>query len=173
MFVPAPLFADNTRQEALTILQSRIMTPPPYTRALVCGITVGALVSWLAMAVGTRGGVMADPNLRQVSETTEGCPRCDMIFTLLETVPSGERMQHVEMVERGEGVCFAARIIPFDLNRACIPHWAFVHKRSQYVASKIGVCSHSNLDSCVITIFDVQCTCANICNSGSAPTCWY
>ena len=45
---------------------------------------------------------MADPNLRQASETTEACPRCDMIFTLLETAESGERVQHVEMVERGQ-----------------------------------------------------------------------
>lgn len=49
---------------------------------------------------------MADPNLRQVSETTDACPRCDMIFTMLEASESGERVQHIEMVERGKGQWF-------------------------------------------------------------------
>ena len=57
---------------------------------------------------------MASPNFLQVTETNEVCPRCDMIFSMLETDPSGERVQHIEMVERGEGFCFVVRILPFD-----------------------------------------------------------
>ena len=68
------------------------------------------------MGGGTRRGVMSDPNLRQVSETAEACPRCDMIFTMLETNSAGERVQHIEMMERGEGICFEARVLPFDLS---------------------------------------------------------
>ena len=51
---------------------------------------------------------MAHPNLRDESDTREmldindGCPRCDMIFTMLETTPTGEHVQHIEMVERGQ-----------------------------------------------------------------------
>ena len=82
-----------------------------------------ALVGWLAVGGGARGGVTADPNLPQGSETTEACPRCDMIFTMLETDPFGKRVQHIEMVERGEGVCVSDRIHPFDplvVHASCI-----------------------------------------------------
>ena len=78
------------------------MAPPLLVRALAC---------WLAMGGGTRRRVMADPNFRQASKTTEACPRCDMIFSMLETGPSGERVQHIEMVERGEQG-FIADVIP-------------------------------------------------------------
>ena len=86
-------------------MQSRIMAPL---------LLVRALVFWVAVGGGTRRGVMSDPNLRQVSETAEACPRCDMIFTMLETNSAGERVQHIEMMERGEGICFEARVLPFD-----------------------------------------------------------
>lgn len=73
-------------------------------------LLVKALGVWLVVGEGVR----ADPNLRQVSKTPGACPRCDMLFSKLEADPSGERVQHIDMVERGEGVCFVVRILPFD-----------------------------------------------------------
>lgn len=75
-------------------------------------LLVTALVCWLAVGGRTSVGVMADPNLRQVLETAEACPRCDMIFTMLETDSSGRRVQQIDVVERGKGVSFIVRILP-------------------------------------------------------------
>lgn len=54
---------------------------------------------------------MADPNLRRVSEEMDACPQCDTIFTMLETDASGERAQHIDVVERGKDDCFVVRTI--------------------------------------------------------------
>ena len=97
---------DILASRSVGVFRSRIMAPPLLLRALVGGLAVGG---------GTTEGVMADPNLRQASETTEACPRCDMIFTMLGTDPFGKRVQHIEMVERGEGVCISDRIHPFRM----------------------------------------------------------
>ena len=99
MCTPVLLLADDRDARRGGDLDPQVMAPLQLVRVLVCWLTVG-------------GGVMADPNLRQASETTEYCPRCDMIFSMLETDPSGERVQHIEMVERGESVCFVVRTLP-------------------------------------------------------------
>lgn len=71
-------------------------------RVLICLVAVGR---------GTGARAMADPNLRRVSEEMDACPQCDTIFTMLETDASGERAQHIDVVERGKDDCFVVRTI--------------------------------------------------------------
>lgn len=51
------------------------------------------------------GGISetAPSSLRGLTDDVEigSCPRCDMIFSMVQTTPSGERVQHVDMQERG------------------------------------------------------------------------
>ena len=99
-------------------------------------LLVSRLICWLAVG----RGVMADLNPRQASETTEACPRCDMIFTMLETDSSGERVQHIEMVERGEDVFYGGRDTSTrSFHLALNLKKVLVHKLSQYVAPSNGV----------------------------------
>lgn len=81
------------------------------SRIMVPRLPAKALVYWLATAGGAWTGVKADPHLRQVSQKAEGCPRCDMVFSMLDTVSSGERVQHIEMVERGQSACRVVWIV--------------------------------------------------------------
>ena len=81
------------------------MTLLPLVRALVC---------WLAVGGHKGGGVTAESNLRGTSETNEGCTRCDIIVTMLKTGSSGELVQHIDMVERGQGASVVIRKLPLD-----------------------------------------------------------
>ena len=64
-----------------------------------------SMVHWI-VAVGSTT-LTVHSSLRGLAEEMEigSCPRCDMIFSMVETTPSGERVQHVEMQERGKALC--------------------------------------------------------------------
>ena len=66
-----------------------------YTRVL-------PLLIWL-LAIG--GGNAAKSTVWQDSQEDEECPRCDMIFSMIETTSRGERLQNVETQERGDIIC--------------------------------------------------------------------
>lgn len=126
----ALLLADDEVARSGGVVRSRVMARLLLVRGLVCWLAVG-------------GRATADPNLRQVSETTGACPRCDMIFTMLKTDSSGERVQHIEMVERGEGVFFWLQYCSRDTSTrpsylALNLQKVLVHKLSQYVAPSTG-----------------------------------
>lgn len=77
-----------------------------------------------------------DLNHPPVSEMGNACPRCDMIFTMLETVSSGERVQDINMQERGQNACLVVTS-PSHYPRALHtkPHSVLVHRFRQHASS--------------------------------------
>lgn len=65
------------------------------------------LVMPILCLIAVTGGatVTARSSLRGLAEDVEieSCPRCDMMFSMVQTTPFGERVQHVDMQERGNG----------------------------------------------------------------------
>lgn len=154
---PVLFFSDNQVARKGGVFQSRVMARPLLVRGLICLLAVD-------------GGVMADPNLRQMSEKTEVCPRCDMIFSMLETTSSGERVQHIDMVERGEGFCLVVRILPFDsftlhstcIRCSCTSFHGTLRRSKEIKNRKFGR----------FTLYKLQYTgfsCASIQNNGKRP----
>ena len=77
------------------IRQQHIMVPRLLARALVCWLMAGE-----RRGLGVKANVNPVPRVK-VLGMDDGCPRCDMIFTMLKLAPSGERVQDIEMQERG------------------------------------------------------------------------
>ena len=63
-------------------------------------LLVSQVLCW--MAVAQDASVVVHSSLRGSSEEKESCPRCDVIFSKVETTPSGERVQQIDMQERGK-----------------------------------------------------------------------
>ena len=60
------------------------------------------MFAWLLLAVGDCGGAAKSFFCEAFDlQVAEDCPRCDDIFSMLETTPSGERVQTIRMEERG------------------------------------------------------------------------
>lgn len=60
------------------------------------------MFTWLLLAIGSGGGTAKSGFYEAVEvEATEDCPRCDVLFSMLETTSSGKRVQNIKMQERG------------------------------------------------------------------------
>ena len=56
----------------------------------------------MVCAYATGMGIAAPSPAFQLAARGESCPRCDMLFSMIETTASGELVQDVETQERGD-----------------------------------------------------------------------
>lgn len=60
------------------------------------------MFAWLLLAIRGGGGTARSGLCEAIElEVLEDCPRCDTIFSMIETTPLGERVQNIKMQERG------------------------------------------------------------------------
>ena len=61
-----------------------------------------SILSWMAVTEGASEAAHSNLRRNTSKEEREGCPRCDEIFSMVETTSSGELVQQIDMQERGK-----------------------------------------------------------------------
>ena len=76
---------------------------------------VVSMLTWLLLAIVGGGGTEKSGLCEATGiQVAEDCPRCDAIFSMVETTPKGQRVQNIKMRERGN-VRQCRRIFTFSV----------------------------------------------------------